>query len=112
MLGGACVRCGAVEQLEFDHIDPATKSFNLSIGWSRSWDTIVAELGKCQLLCHDCHKAKSDAEQTGDRSHGSLQRYKRGKCRCPECRATWNEWRREYRLRTGKTKRSYGPRAG
>jgi 5-methylcytosine-specific restriction endonuclease McrA len=27
MLGGRCVRCGAVEDLEFDHIDPTTKRF-------------------------------------------------------------------------------------
>jgi hypothetical protein len=27
MLGGRCVRCGANEDLEFDHIDPSTKVF-------------------------------------------------------------------------------------
>jgi hypothetical protein len=28
-LGGKCVVCGATEDLEFDHIDPAQKSFDL-----------------------------------------------------------------------------------
>lgn len=38
MLGGKCVRCGATEDLEFDHIDPSTKVFAVMAGLSRAWD--------------------------------------------------------------------------
>jgi len=37
MLGGRCVRCGATEDLEFDHIDPSTKRFTISGGLSKAW---------------------------------------------------------------------------
>lgn len=29
LLGGVCVKCGTTENLQFDHIDPATKLFNI-----------------------------------------------------------------------------------
>ena len=51
MLGGVCVRCGATEDLEFDHIDPATKRFAVGSSMSRAWDELVEEALKCQLLC-------------------------------------------------------------
>ena len=57
-LGGACVLCGSTEDLHFDHIDPTTKSFNISssnISNSKFW----AELKKCQLLCSPHHKEKT-----------------------------------------------------
>ena len=56
-LGGRCVQCGATDELEFDHIDPATKS-NHRI-WSWSWARINEELEKCQLLCVPCHFQKT-----------------------------------------------------
>lgn len=59
-LGGKCVVCGSVEELEFDHVDPSTKSFSIAkafSGWS--WSRIQVELDKCQLLCRDCHKVKT-----------------------------------------------------
>ena len=59
MLGGKCIRCGAVEDLEFDHIDPATKRFAVGSSMSRAWDELVAEALKCQLLCPPCHREKA-----------------------------------------------------
>lgn len=70
MLGGQCVRCGSKNDLEFDHIDPDTKDPSLrywggthsqsryGFNFSRSWQWIIKELQKCQLLCDSCHKAK------------------------------------------------------
>lgn len=29
-LGGCCVRCGTTESLEFDHIDPSTKTATIA----------------------------------------------------------------------------------
>lgn len=83
-MGGRCVACGSTELLQFDHVDRTTKAFDISSSWGRKWETIVAELAKCQLLCRDCHKAKSDAEAT-TRRHGTHPMCRAG-CRCDPCR--------------------------
>lgn len=52
--------CGSIEGLELDHIDPSTKiSHNI---WSWREERRLAEIAKCQVLCHSCHKTKSAAE--------------------------------------------------
>jgi hypothetical protein len=58
-LGGKCVECGCTETLEFDHIDPPTKSFNISTGYHKPKEVLEEELSKCQLLCNKCHIEKS-----------------------------------------------------
>ena len=59
-LGGECVKCDSTENLEVDHIDPKTKSFNLDAkNIQRKWEILEIELRKCQLLCKTCHKDKS-----------------------------------------------------
>ena len=45
-LGGQCMRCGATEDLEFDHIDPEIKSFTISSSLLVPWEQLLAELGK------------------------------------------------------------------
>lgn len=57
MLGGKCALCESTEDLELDHIDPATK-FTHRI-FSYSWARIEAELKKCQILCAPCHFQKT-----------------------------------------------------
>lgn len=84
ILGGRCVRCGAVDCLEIDHVDRATKSFDLSKRWGVAQATWLAELAKCQLLCEPCHKAKTVGEMT-TRQHGTHAMYRKGGCRCDEC---------------------------
>ncbi len=59
LLGGKCVRCESVEDLEFDHIDPATKEFTISNGFTFGFIRLVDEAYKCQLLCRPCHKNKT-----------------------------------------------------
>ena len=58
-LGGKCVECGCTETLEFDHIDPSAKSFNISAGYHKPKEVLEEELSKCQLLCNKCHIEKS-----------------------------------------------------
>lgn len=62
-LGGECVQCGSKENLEFDHIDPKTKSFSITRKWNRRWEVLKLELDKCQLLCKDCHLTKTSTER-------------------------------------------------
>lgn len=65
-LGGQCAKCGTTENLEVDHINPATKSPKLrSSGtgnfWSWRWELVLEELAQCQLLCHQHHVEKTRA---------------------------------------------------
>ena len=58
-LGGKCVRCGATERLEFDHIIPANKSYTIGCNiTSFSIEELILEVDKCQLLCRPCHIQK------------------------------------------------------
>ena len=58
--GGRCQKCGynkCIAALEFHHLDPNEKDFNLSHkGHTRSWEANKAELDKCILLCSNCHR--------------------------------------------------------
>lgn len=48
--------------LDFDHIDPRTKSRRiLAVDWKHRTrrPLIMAELKKCQLLCANCHREKT-----------------------------------------------------
>lgn len=61
-IGGCCVDCGYLEHpeiLEFDHVDPRSKSFNIAGKMSYRWSTLVVEAKKCELRCPNCHKLKT-----------------------------------------------------
>src|SRR5215470_14817083 len=60
-LGGRCIRCGATQKLQFDHIDRAAKVANISEITSWSLDRFRAEVDKCQLLCARQVKAVGSA---------------------------------------------------
>ncbi|QGJ93123.1 hypothetical protein SEA_CALM_111 [Mycobacterium phage Calm] len=94
MLGGACVKCGATERLEFDHIDPSTKSFAITTRIKWSDETVLPELAKCQLLCADCHKAKTVAASSVP--HGGGKSGRRN-CKCALCRERKAAYMREYK---------------
>jgi 5-methylcytosine-specific restriction endonuclease McrA len=100
-LGGKCVRCGTIENLEMDHIVAAEKSFSISKLWSVSKERFEEELTKCQLLCSKCHLEKSFA--SGDippkATHGSHAMYRHYGCRCDPCRAATAEAHRESKRR-------------
>jgi hypothetical protein len=57
--GGCCVICGYDRfpgALQFHHVDPAQKSFALSVqGVARSLEKARAEAAKCVLMCANCH---------------------------------------------------------
>lgn len=63
-----CIKCGEKHFacLQFNHIDPKTKSFSICKGITDciSIDSIKEELLKCEILCANCH-AKHTAVQFG-----------------------------------------------
>ena len=96
-LGGKCRHCGAVEGLEFDHIDPTTKSFVLTKKWGCRMETWLAELAKCQLLCRPCHERTSILEagtQVAKGPHGTISSARH--CRCDLCVGAERAWQRQY----------------
>ena len=99
-LGGKCAICGTTQNLEFDHIDPKTKSIELGKLLNVSQAIRDAELLKCQLLCKQHHLAKS-REEAGV-AHGEGKSGKRN-CPCTPCKIRKAEYMREYnKIRKGK----------
>lgn len=90
--GGACIKCGASEDLQFHHQDPEEKEFTLGRGWSTTPEAMQEEAAKCELLCQDCHKEVHRAPC------GTRSRYRAG-CRCDECRGANSTYMREYKRR-------------
>lgn len=91
-LGGCCSRCSETENLQFHHIDPSEKLFNISNARSFSFEAVQAELLKCVLLCLKCHKAEHAAKC------GSIRAYENG-CRCDDCRLAKREKNRRYQAK-------------
>ncbi len=106
-LGGKCAKCGSLEKLQLDHVNPKDKKFEVSVFLSVPLKEFKEELKKCQVLCYKCHVLKSTLEQghlpVG--THGTLATYTHGKCRCQECRDIANKYSREYRREWRKKKR-------
>ena len=55
-MGGSCVLCNystCPAALHFHHLNPYEKDFDISS--KTNWSDIVIELGKCVLVCSNCH---------------------------------------------------------
>lgn len=84
MHGKSCASCGAIQDLEIDHLDPTQKTSHRI--WSWSTERRNAELAKCQILCADCHLEKTWTIDRPTQGCGTTAKYRRG-CRCADCRA-------------------------
>jgi len=97
-LGGVCVRCGSVDDLETDHIENRPGKKRICDLLSGSWERLEEELAHCQLLCRKCHQKKTTREQGkvvfGER-HGHRTVYRIG-CRCDDCKKAQADYCREY----------------
>lgn len=56
----SCVRCGATDNLELDHVDPAQKVSHRVWSWSEA--RRAEEISKCQILCRRCHAEKTSLD--------------------------------------------------
>lgn len=67
LLAHPCVDCGEADPivLEFDHRDPVEKSFDISTAASTTWkwETIEAEIAKCDVRCCNCHRRRTHAQR-------------------------------------------------
>lgn len=100
-LGGKCVRCGSIENLQFDHVDPQTKSFVIARKLAGvSEKRLQEELLKCQLLCRSCHDLKTPGDvgkKVAKGTHGTSSSYRY--CRCDLRRAANAARSREYKAK-------------
>ena len=99
MSGGKCEKCGNTNSLEFNHKDRTTKSFVLSgAGLDTSWEKIIKEWEKTELLCSECHLEHTrnlyESKQIKSWNslkdvpyvHGTMRCYQETSCRCEECK--------------------------
>ena len=57
--GGKCILCGYSKcnnALEFHHLNPLDKDFNISKNMNKSWQKVKNEIDKCILVCSNCHR--------------------------------------------------------
>lgn len=96
ILGGRCVDCGNTEQIEFDHVNPEDKSFNVAKAFtSMAEKKLWLEITKCALRCKPCHKFKTDMIDNAV-GHGEGKTGKRN-CRCDLCKPLKNMYAKEFR---------------
>lgn len=108
VLGEVCIKCGSIDGLQIDHIDPATKTMKLGIlyGLNRRRE-IIKELKKCQLLCRVCHGEKTGKENSVRMlepgfTHGTFYGWTRRKCKCIECETARRKYYDERNIRRRK----------
>lgn len=92
--GKVCIRCGSLDDLQLDHINPALKISHRIWSWSR--DRQKLELDKCQVLCRKCHDNKTWKEDYFP-DHGTTARYETHKCKCVVCKKWKSDKNRRYR---------------
>lgn len=57
-MGGKCKVCGyskCNKALQFHHLNPQDKEFNISCTGVIAWEKLQKELKKCIMLCANCH---------------------------------------------------------
>lgn len=97
-LGGSCVDCGSLNNLNFDHVIAKEKEYDIAKILSAGSELKVSnEMAKCVLRCEVCHKAKS-ARMRDIRivNHGEGLTGKKN-CLCKLCRPLKNEYARQFK---------------
>lgn len=64
--GKPCTDCGGIYPpvcLDFDHLPQFQKRLGVArmVGTCRSWAAIEAEIAKCELVCANCHRLRTDS---------------------------------------------------
>lgn len=58
-----CIDCGENDPvvLDFDHVNKNTKFKSISrmLSGHYSWESVLAEISKCEVRCSNCHRRRS-----------------------------------------------------
>ncbi len=69
-----CTACGETDPvvLDFHHRDRRTKKFSIGriLGYGLSWEAILREIGKCEVLCANDHRRQHAKERNTYRYRG------------------------------------------
>jgi hypothetical protein len=68
ILGAPCCDCGNYydpECMQFHHIDPNEKEYNVSNLVVRKWHLVINEIRKCVIICSNCHATRHQKEREG-----------------------------------------------
>lgn len=61
-----CMDCGiqyASHVMQFDHVR-GVKAFGLNSAWrAKSFDSVVSEIAKCEIVCANCHSDRTFRRQ-------------------------------------------------
>lgn len=98
LLGGKCVKCGSIDKLEIDHINPKTKTITFTRLYKSIKEKFYEELKKCQLLCKSCHSYKSIFDRgtkVAKGTHGTLSAYKY--CHCELCKKAHDGYMKKWK---------------
>jgi hypothetical protein len=49
--------------MDFDHRDPAVKSFAIGPSLTRNRAAVVAEIAKCDVVCANCHRLRTERQR-------------------------------------------------
>ena len=85
--GARCANCGyagAAAALDFHHRDARTKEFSIS-KFSGSWEQLVAESKKCDMLCANCHRLCHAVEGANAEGSAVTDQRRRTKVRAVAC---------------------------
>jgi 5-methylcytosine-specific restriction endonuclease McrA len=87
---GPCVRCGSTDQLEVDHRDRREKVMQTRALWSLAPTNParIAELAKCQVLCHWLCLRIVGREHWADHRYGPVLAWQTAKIIHPKRRST------------------------
>lgn len=61
-MGRPCYDCGGMfplEAMDWDHTPGSKKSFNVSNYSTRTFEAVLEEIQKCQLVCSNCHRVRT-----------------------------------------------------
>jgi 5-methylcytosine-specific restriction endonuclease McrA len=109
-LSGKCAKCGAEpdDDFQFDHIIPRKNVGGMTISSmaAHGRKRLIEELDKCQLLCIDCHRKKTNIDMGYhiEPEHGTISMYSHYNCRCIECKKVHAKTMQEYRMKHGRKK--------
>jgi hypothetical protein len=75
-----CADCGlryAPYQMDFDHRESTRKSFRLTAGAAmlKSRAALLEEVGKCDIVCANCHRVRTWLRQAGRTAIGGSSKY-------------------------------------
>jgi hypothetical protein len=75
-----CADCGrryAAHQMDFDHREPTRKAFRVTAGAAmlRSRAALLDEVGKCDIVCANCHRVRTQQRPSGRPVEPGRSRY-------------------------------------